>query len=197
MTTFVLVRHASHDLLGVRLAGRMTGVRLSALGREEAERIASRLAGESVAALASSPRERCLETAAPIARVLHLRPALLDALDEMDFGSWTGATFEALERDPTWRSFNERRSEARPPGGESMADVARRAMDALELLHREHDGRKVVVVSHADVLNALVARVLGMDLDAMHRFDIDPSSFTTLHWWGDGVATLVSMPRRK
>lgn len=193
MTTFVLVRHASHDLLGVRLAGRMTGVRLSALGREEAEQIAARLAGESAAALATSPRERCLETAAPIARVLHLRPTLMDQLDEVEFGAWTGATFETLERDPAWRSFNEHRSTARPPGGESMVDVARRAMDALEALHRDHDGRKVVVVSHADVLRALVARVLGMDLDAMHRFVIDPASITVLQWWGDGTATLVSL----
>lgn len=57
--------------------------------------------------------------------------------------------------------------------------------------HASHD------LPGVDVLNALVARVLGMDLDAMHRFDIDPSSITTLHWWGDGVATLVSMLRRK
>lgn len=74
-----------------------------------------------------------------------------------------------------------------------MTEVARRAMDALEMLHREHDGRKVVVVSHADVLRALVARALGMDLDATHRFAIDPASITTLEWWGDGSATVMSL----
>lgn len=171
----------------------MNGVRLSGPGREEADQIAFRLTGESVVALASSPRERCLETAAPIARALHLRPLLMDSLDELDFGSWTGATFETLERDPVWRSFHERPSIARPPGGESMTDVARRVVGAIEILHREHEGGTVVLVSHADVLRALVARVLGLDLDAMRRFVIDPASITRIRWRGDGGATLLSL----
>ena len=98
-TTVFLVRHASHDRLGRVLCGRMAGVTLSDEGLAQARRVADRLAGEGLAAVYASPLERAVSTARPIALAAGVEPRIDDALNEIDFGDWTGAAFEDLERD--------------------------------------------------------------------------------------------------
>ena len=91
-TTFHLVRHASHDLLGRVLVGRGP-VSLSAAGLREAEAVAAELAQAGLDAVASSPRERALRTAEPIASRCGLSVEVEAGLDELDLGSWTGAAW--------------------------------------------------------------------------------------------------------
>src|ERR1043166_3642082 len=99
MTIFHLLRHGQHDLGGGVLAGRMPGVGLSARGRAEIAAVAERLAGDTVAALYSSPLQRTRESAEIIAARLGLPLALHDDLIELDFGEWTGTTFDAIRND--------------------------------------------------------------------------------------------------
>ena len=117
MTTFLLIRHAAHDLLGRRLAGRMPGVSLNGEGRRQVERLAERLAGASIRAVISGPLERARETAEPLARGLGLPVQISAAVDEIDFGEWTGLPFAELDQDPRWCWFNTFRSGARAPCG--------------------------------------------------------------------------------
>lgn len=186
-----MVRHASHDLLGARLAGRMPGVRLSETGRAEAGRVADRLGREPIAAVLSSPMERAIETAQPIAERLGLTAQVECALEEIAFGDWTGMTFEALHREPAWRAWNEARAVSRPPGGETMLEVQARAIGLIESRRREADGA-IVLVSHGDVIKVAVAYYLGLAVDSWHRFDIDPASITTLVV-GDWGARIVRL----
>jgi broad specificity phosphatase PhoE len=183
MTRFLLVRHASHDLLGRVLAGRMPGVHLNARGRREAAWLRDRLAGPGGRpdVLVTSPLERSLETAGPIASALRLTPQVEPALGEMAFGEWTGRSFEELERVPAWRSFNVCRSAARVPGGETMLEAQARAVSALERLRECYGDATLAIVSHGDVLRAAVAHYLGLSIDLLHRFEIEPASITTLH----------------
>jgi broad specificity phosphatase PhoE len=175
--TILLVRHAAHDNVGDFLAGRMPGVSLGLAGRAQAERLAKRLAVEKLDVVEASPRERTRETAEAVARASGLeKPSIADALDEIDFGAWTGKSFEELDADPDWRRWNEQRATARTPAGESMADVQVRALTHLKTLKAE----RVALVSHADVIKAVVCGVLGLPLDAGHRFDIAPASITRL-----------------
>jgi broad specificity phosphatase PhoE len=172
-----LVRHAAHDNVGGFLAGRMPGVNLGPAGLAQAARLAERLAIEKLEAVESSPRERTCETAKAIARASGLANAsIADALDEIDFGAWTGKNFDELDADPAWRTWNEQRATARTPAGESMADVQARALAHLKTLKAE----RVALVSHADVIKVLVCAVLGLPLDAGQRFDIEPASITRL-----------------
>jgi broad specificity phosphatase PhoE len=180
MTVFLWVRHASHDLLGARLAGRMPGITLNARGWLEARRLATWLSGARIDVLYTSPLERCLETAAAIARTIGRAPRVLDALTEIDFGAWTGRTFDDLASDPDWVRFNTKRSEAPVPEGESMRDAEARALDAARRLCRHHRGETMVLVSHGDVIKAVFAHALGAGLDHLSRFDIDPASVSTL-----------------
>jgi broad specificity phosphatase PhoE len=191
-TTIFLVRHAAHDNVGGFLAGRMTGVHLGADGRAQARRLSQRMGREQIDAVHSSPRERARETAEAIAGTRGLPVAVEDALDEVDFGAWSGNDFESLERDPSWRRWNSVRSLCRTPAGESMLDVEVRVSRLIETLASRYDEGSVVLVSHADVIKAAVCHVLGLPIDAWPRFDIAPASVTTLVI-GDWAARIVTL----
>src|SRR4051812_19673583 len=93
MTTFLLIRHAAHDLLGKVLAGRTADVHLNAHGKIEAERVAKQLAGLPVSAIYTGPLERAQETAWPLAERRGLATTVTAAFDEIDFGDWTARAF--------------------------------------------------------------------------------------------------------
>nr|WP_255647552.1 histidine phosphatase family protein [Ensifer sp. IC4062] len=189
----MLVRHAAHDSVGSFLAGRSADVPLGSAGRQQATRLAARLAREDIAAIYASPRKRTQETAAAIAAVSGLGEIkTVDALDEVDFGSWSGKTFEVLNTDPLWRQWNCTRSLVRAPSGETMLDVQQRIMTLVETLCRHSGGGKIVFVSHADVIKALVCQVLGLSTDAWARFDIAPASISVVVVgdWGAKVLQL-------
>jgi probable phosphoglycerate mutase len=187
-----LVRHAAHGLLGRTLAGRMPGVSLSAEGRGQAERLAARLARSPADAVLTSPLERARETAAPIAAAMGREAVVEPALNEIDFGAWTGHSFDALADDPAWRRWNAARSLARPPGGESMLAAAERMRDLLERLSGAHGPGRVVLVSHCDVIRAALLHVLGLSLDRYDRIAVDPASVSTLaiDEWGARVLSI-------
>lgn len=172
-TTLILVRHAVHGLLGRVLAGRMAGVGLSAEGHAQAAALADALAGQAIRALWTSPLQRAIETAAPIAARHGLVPVIDPALTEVDFGTWTGQPFDALHG-PEWEAWNTNRAMAVPPGGETILAAQARAVAVM--LRVAGGGGTVVVVSHQDVLKAMLAHVLGTPLDLMRRFDVAPAS---------------------
>ena len=186
MTTFLLVRHATGDHVGHTLAGRAPGTRLSEAGREEAGRLAERLATRPVHAVYASPLERARETAGPIARRLGLTPREAPGLTELDFGQWTGGAIEGFGDDPAWHHFNAYRSGTRIPGGELLLEAQARAVAELLRLRERHAGETVVVVSHADVIRAVLGHFAGVPMDLLLRFEIDPASVTeiVLEEWG-------------
>ena len=106
-----LVRHASHDEVGRVLSGR-SAISINAAGRAEAARAAERLAARSIHTVWTSPRERARQTAAIIAAPHGLEPTIAEALDEIEFGEWTGRPFAALDADPRWFDWNARRGSA-------------------------------------------------------------------------------------
>lgn len=188
MTTFLLLRHAAHDNLGGFLAGRIPGILLGPAGRAQAERLAERLRRETIAGLYCSPRERTRQTAEVIAAAAGLKaPRLLDALDEIDFGAWSGRTFKELDEDPAWYAWNAQRSRARTAGGESFADVQRRVVVAMEALEAHHPAATIGLVSHADVIKAAVMAHLGMAIDDWWRIEVNPASITRIVMDGRGT----------
>jgi broad specificity phosphatase PhoE len=192
VTTVFLVRHAAHDRVDRILAGRMAGVVLGEAGRRQAERLARRLAREEgrIAAVQTGPLERARETAAPIAARLGLVAEVAEAIDEIDFGEWTGLGFDCLAEDPRWHRWNAVRGAARPPGGESMAAAQARALRHIEHLRATHPDAAVVLVTHCDVIRAALAGLLGLSLDAWARFEISPASVSSLAVWAGGGKVL-------
>ena len=158
----------------------MEGVRLGQAGRAEAEAAAALLEEAPLAAVVSSPLERCRETAETLARGHGLHVEVDGRFVELDFGDWTGLSFKELERDPRWEPWNSQRTLNRPPKGESLGEAQMRAVRGLEAFRDRFPDGAVAIVSHSDIIKALAAHVLGLNLDLYHRFDIDPASLTTL-----------------
>jgi probable phosphoglycerate mutase len=184
-TTFLLIRHASHDLLGRVLTGRKVDVALNATGRDEASELGRRLSGVAIDALLVSPRERARATAEPIAASLDLVPRVLHDIDEVDVGAWGGAAFPDLEHDAEWKTWCERRSTARPPNGESIQAVQNRIVRAMTDIAVTHPGKTVAMISHGDVIKAALSHYLGLSLDHLERFAIGPASVSVVVC-GDG-----------
>lgn len=175
----ILVRHGSHAELGRVLSGR-SAIGLSPDGRAEADAAARRLALDPVRAVLSSPRRRAVETAEPIAAQHGLPVQETPALDEVDFGQWTGRDFGALEDDPDWRRWNAVRSLARAAGGETMAEVQARMVGLVDRLAAARPDGAVVLVGHAEPLRSLILFALGLGLDAWSRIALDPGSVSHL-----------------
>ncbi|MBY5700058.1 histidine phosphatase family protein [Rhizobium leguminosarum] len=191
--TLFLVRHAAHDNVGNFLAGCTAGISLGEAGRLQVQRLGQRLRREDINEIYTSPRERTRETAEGIASACGLSlPQTDDALDEVNFGDWSGKTFEVLNDDPLWRRWNTTRSLTRTPGGETMLDVQARIFGLMESLASGGSKKRIALVSHADVIKAAVSHVLGLPIDAWPRFDIAPASVTTvvIGDWGAKVMTL-------
>jgi len=167
-------------------------VALSSDGLQQAEIVSDLLAVEPLAAVYSSPRERAYYTARTIGEPQELKVRIADGLDEVDFGDWTGMSFNDLEGDPAWTEWNEARGSARPPGGESMAEAVARAVAQLEEIAANHSGGTVACVSHCDIIRGVIAHCLGLPLDNLLRFDVDPASVSRLMLgsWGARVMTV-------
>lgn len=180
-TTFFLVRHAAHDNVGGFLAGRLPGVTLGDAGLAQAARLGERMRRERFAAIYASPRERTQQTAAAIASLGAAGPVETAAeLDEIDFGHWSGKTFEVLNADPLWRQWNTVRSLVRTPGGETVLDVQRRVLSLMERLAGTLAEGAAVLVTHADVIKSALSYHLGLPVDSWARFEIAPASISTL-----------------
>ena len=195
MPTLLLVRHGrtTANTAGV-LAGWTPGVRLDAHGEQQAAALAQRLAPLPLAAVVSSPLERCRQTADALVAVPGPdgpRPEVLvdDGLGEVRYGDWTGRELKGLAKEPLWRTVQSHPSAAVFPGpdGEGLARMQHRAVAAV----REHDARVSaehgedavwVAVTHGDVIKAVLADALGMHLDLFQRLSADPCSVSVVRY---------------
>ncbi|HZP90652.1 MAG TPA: MSMEG_4193 family putative phosphomutase [Actinomycetota bacterium] len=189
MTLLLLVRHAHTDVAGRRLTGWLPGVHLSERGREQALRLAERLEGVPITAVYSSPLERCLETAHPLAEARGLAIRNRDDLGEIRFGAWTDRTLAQLRRTKLWRAVQVAPSTVRFPDGESYLEVQGRALREVERIARAHPRQTVAVVSHADVIRLLLAHFAGVHPDLFQRIVVDPASVSVVAL-GDGVRAI-------
>jgi broad specificity phosphatase PhoE len=189
-TTLHLIRHASHDLLGRVLVGRAP-VPISAAGEAEAAALAQTMGTVALGAVISSPQLRARQTATAIGGSVCIEPGL----DEIDFGDWTGMRFDALAEDPRWRMFDVCRSRALVPGGETMLAAQARAVEAVLRIGQAHAGHDVALVSHGDIIKAILVHMLGMSLDLMQRIELAPASRSIVVLYDDTtVVQAINLP---
>ena len=190
MTVFHLLRHGEREASRV-LVGRLPGFALTEKGRADVAAVAERLAGDAVTALYASPLQRTRETAEIVAARLGLPITLRDDLLELDFGEWTGKTFDEIRGDPRWPPWSTQRSLAVIPGGESMRQVQRRAVEALFEIGELHPDASVVVVSHGDVIRSALVFALGMPLDFYGRLEVAQGSISTVRIDAAGIRVIA------
>ncbi len=180
MTKFLLIRHAITDSVGKHLSGRMAGIHLNEQGRMQAKRLAEQLGSLPIKAVYSSPLERAVETAGPIATKLHLENVINEDFFEIDFGEWTNKPFKEIENQPLFQRFNSFRSGTRIPGGELMLEAQARIIKGLEKLCIQHPRETVAIVSHADLIKAAIAYYAGINLDMLQRIEISLASVSII-----------------
>lgn len=174
--TIYFIRHGLTPWTGTRLPGRLPGLSLSDEGCRQAENLVDLLSDVTFDAIYSSPLDRALETAAPLAAALDLSVSVLPGLNELDVGSWAGRTIKSLARTRHWRVIHDRPSGARLPGGESFIEMQARVAEVIETLVESHRGSRVACFSHADPIKAALALLLGMPLDSFQRIEVSPGS---------------------
>lgn len=186
--TVILLRHGrSTANTALTLAGRTPGVGLDETGLTQAKSLRDRLDGLPVEALIRSPLLRCRQTIEPLAAALGLDPVIEDGLIEVDYGDWTGRPLKDLVSEHTWSVVQQHPSSAVFPGGESLAGMATRAVEAVRSHDRrlaEQAGRDVlwVACSHGDVIKSVLADAYGMHLDQFQRIVVDPASVSVVRY---------------
>lgn len=180
MTTFFFVRHGVTSHTGRKLSGWLPGVHLTEDGLRQADAVADHLADVPIKAVYSSPIERTIETARPIAARHGLKPQVRRTLGEIDFGRWTDRSFATLRRTRLWSQIQRFPSGARFPEGETLRGVQERAVREVEDLRLAHPRQAVCCVSHADVIKLVVGHYLGIHIDLFQRIEISPASITTI-----------------
>ncbi|OAA28525.1 putative phosphomutase, MSMEG_4193 family [Frankia sp. EI5c] len=192
MTTVLLVRHGLTEVTGKILLGWTPGVGLDDRGRAQAAALAERLAGIPLAAIVSSPLDRCRQTAEAIAGRRPEGPAapggtqpveIDERVGECHYGDWTGKELSVLVNEPLWKVVQSQPSAVTFPGGEALRDTQARSVNAV----REWNARlgpdaTWLLCSHGDVIRTVVADALGMHLDMYHRITADPCSLTVVRY---------------
>ena len=182
MPLLLLIRHGENDYSKKgRLAGRLPGVHLNERGQKQAEELAQALASVPLKAIYSSPLERALETASPIAKARGLKVIQEPGLLESDVGKWQGQSVRRLALTKYWRVIQRAPSRASHPGGESFVQTQTRIVSALETICAAHKGRDMIAcVFHADPIKLAVAYYMGLPLDHFQRLACDTASVTML-----------------
>jgi probable phosphomutase (TIGR03848 family) len=182
MPIFLLIRHGETDYnKKMHLPGRLPDVHLNKKGRFQAQMIAETLAKAPIKAIYSSPLDRTLETAEPLATLLKLTVTPASGLLETDCGEWQGQSVKKLRRQKVWKSVQLHPALFRFPGGEAIADCQHRMVQVLETLRGEFSEHDLVACfSHADPIKQVVAFYLGLPLDNFQRLSIDTASITAL-----------------
>jgi probable phosphomutase (TIGR03848 family) len=186
VTTVLLVRHGLTATTGHVLTGWTPGIPLDDRGQAQAAALATRLAPLPLAAIVSSPLERCAQTAGVIAAGRDGQQVVTDdRVGECRYGDWTGQPLKKLATEKLWRVVQAHPSAVTFPGpdGESMPDMQHRAVAAV----RDWNARlgpdaTYLICSHGDVIKAIVADSLGLHLDQCQRIQADPCSLTVIRY---------------
>jgi broad specificity phosphatase PhoE/ribonuclease HI len=191
-TRLLLLRHGQTELSVQRRYSGRGNPTLTELGRQQADAAARYLAQRGgIAAVVSSPLQRCYETATAAAKALGLDVAVDEDLIETDFGGWEGLTFtEAAERDPDLHRRWLRDASTEPPGGESFDHVNTRVRQVRDRIIAEHDGSTVLVVSHVTPIKMLLREALDAGPGILYRLHLDLASLSIAEFYPDGASSV-------
>jgi probable phosphomutase (TIGR03848 family) len=199
MTTLFLIRHAENSYIEKgRLAGWLPGIHLNPDGQAQAEALAEVLRPVHLRAICSSPLERAMETAQPLAAAKRLEVQAFEPLLEVDFGRWAGQSLRLLRRRKLWRIVQSAPGRMRFPEGESFVEAQARAVRGIETLAERYRGLRSAVAcfSHSDIIKLIVCHYLGMPIDSFQRLSVDPASISVLQLYPAGARLLVLNDRR-
>jgi broad specificity phosphatase PhoE len=179
MTTFYLIRHGEKEAED-RMVGRMPGVHLTPNGRRQAQDLANHLKDAAIDRIFSSPLERAVETAEPLARARRLEVESCLAFHELEMGEWTGIPMKKLSRLRTWKHFCHYHGGTAIPGGETLAEAQSRVVSEMIRLRERHPNGGIAIATHEDPIRLAVCHFMGAPIDVYDKFTIRLGSVTIL-----------------
>jgi broad specificity phosphatase PhoE len=203
MTVILFLRHAHSEANGAGiLAGQISGIHLSNIGRKQAKTFARNYADMYFSEIHISPLERCRETISPyldhVKKNSKKKISVIENRDfiEMDYGSWSGMKLRKLALLPLWRRIQKNPSTVTFPEGESFIALNKRVHKGLLTIARKNPRGQVLVVTHADVIKLALANALKMELNDFQKIAIDPASVSAIEINGNAfrVLTMNSKP---
>lgn len=195
MPVVLLIRHGENEYVAKgRLAGRKSGVHLNEKGHAQAQALADNLKHLPIKAVYSSPLDRTMETAEPLAQAKKLEVIPREGLLEVDFGKWQNRTLKELARRKLWKTVQSAPSQMRFPEGESFAEAQQRIANELIALSRQHGSKDLFACfGHSDMIKLAVSYFIGQPLDLFQRLMVQPASITTLSIMPDKGAFLINL----
>ena len=185
MSQLLLIRHGENDYTRKgKLAGWTPGVHLNDVGQAQAQALAEKLAHTPIKAIYSSPLERAIETALPLAKAKGLTIHKRSDVGEVRYGEWTGKSLKALARTKLWQVVQKQPSAMQFPEGETLRDVQSRAVNEIEKIAAAHPKDMVAIFSHGDIIKLVLAHYLGMPLDMFQRLAVNTASVSVVQRQG-------------
>jgi len=192
MSLLLLIRHGENDYVKLgKFAGRLPGVHLNEKGQHQAQVLAEGLRQAPISAIYSSPLERAVETALPLANAKGLKVIKDKGLIETDLGDWVGGEIKKISKSPEWKVVQHSPSRFRFPNGESFQEEQTRLVSSIENIVQRHGKDDMLALFfHADPIKMVVAYYLGMPLDNFQRIACQTASVTLLNLSPQGAFIL-------
>ncbi|MBM3824892.1 MAG: histidine phosphatase family protein [Verrucomicrobia bacterium] len=181
-TRLLLIRHAEVAVDYHRVFGGRIDMELSPHGHHQASRLAQYLKEHQIDHIYTSPMVRARQTLAAIEQFHLPEPVPLAGLREVDFGSWTGLSWEQVRERFNKSAYHwlTELDEEGIPEAERVPDFRARVEDCLDHILSESPQRTSAVVCHGGVIRMALAILLDLPLPKMAHFEIDYASVTSV-----------------
>jgi probable phosphoglycerate mutase len=193
MTELILLRHGETDWnRELRFQGHVD-VSLNAVGLEQAERLARRLAGEEAHSLYASDLLRAQQTALPVARELGLPTVIDPDFREQCFGRMEGLSVDEIkaQHPEAWEGWLRFHEDYCMPEGESTRQFHTRVLAATQRVAAAHPGQTVVLVTHGGVLDMIYRTARSLGLNGPRQGDIPNAGLNRVRVRESGIDILA------
>jgi alpha-ribazole phosphatase len=148
----------------------------------------------------SSPLLRCAEFSESLAQQEDIKLEIIDAFQEIDFGEWEGQSPDDLikDNDEILKRWWLSPIKQTPPEGENFHDFRARVLKSLNHMIEKHEGKHILLVTHAGVIRVILMYILGMQEENLFRLNVDYASISTIRMYHDDTGewgTLISHGR--
>jgi broad specificity phosphatase PhoE len=131
--------------------------------------------------IVSSPLPRAVQSAEIIARGVGGLDILTDdRIEEVRYGDWEGKTYHQLIKEESYINYCKAPLESLTPGGETIGQVQARGVEAVDAAVTAHRGKRIIFVSHGDIIRTVLCHYMRMELKHFHRLRVDNATFSAI-----------------
>ena len=183
LTRLYLIRHGEVEKAYHKVFGGRIDMNLSPLGHEQVRALARFLRPAPPDVLYASPMRRVQQTLAPLAEETGLKPILMEGLREVDFGAWTGLSWDEVQQKHGVSAFSwlHQLEDGTIERAETVPEFRKRVEVSIDQILTEAPGKTVAVICHGGVIRMLLSILLELPFRKMSIFEIEYASVTKIH----------------